>query len=183
MEDNIYPLDNYYYLSDYLTSIVPTSLSVCNSDFKSVLATCIDNTLTLTKCNAFVKDDGHDIIEKTIPTNCSQCGLLMCKMFTDVVSKNNKEKVTRLNCYFKQLHSSVDNKDLVSIIKMKEMIQELKESGWIINVGTIIKVETMDLYESLVAKKSFSWFEDNVPLVRFPLNSPNECGNVHIIVK
>ena len=52
-----------------------------------------------------------------------------------------------------------------------------------INVGNITKVKTVDLYESLVATKSFSWFEDEVQLVRFYLYRPNECDNVHSVVK
>lgn len=124
MEDNIRPLDYYYFPSDCLTSIVPTSLSVYNSDFKSVLATCIDNTLTLTKYNTSTKDGGHFIIEQAISTNCSQCGVLMCTMCADVLSKNNKQKVTCLNCYCEKLHSYVDDKYSVSIIKKQgEMIR------------------------------------------------------------
>ena len=89
-----------------------------------------------------------------------------------------------LNCYFEQLNSSVDKKDLVSILKtQEEMIQELKECGQMINVGNITKVKTVDLYESLVATKSFSWFEDEFQLVRFPLYRSNECDNLYSVVK
>lgn len=114
MEDNIRPLLYYYYPSDCLISIVSTSLSVYNNEFKFVLLTVIDNILTLTKYMAFMKGSGHIIIEQEITSNCSQCGVLMCNICASVVSKNYNDKVMCLQCYYGHFNNSLDEKELIS---------------------------------------------------------------------
>ena len=65
----------------------------------------------------------------------------------------------------------------------KGMLAELRDSGCNVNLGGITHIETINLYDLLVANKSMTQFEDNVNLVKFPIHKPDQYDTVFELVK
>ena len=96
--------------------------------------------------------------------------------------KETKSEVLCLDCYCQQIIPSdcYFNTNYVSttIKTQKEMLKELVDSGWVVNTNKISIIDTLDLYDALIANRSMSRFEENVKMVRFPLYEPNQLDNV-----
>ena len=98
-----------------------------------MVSTSIYTTLTLTSCEAGMRDGGHIVIEGCSSSACESCGKFICSMCAGILSKNNNGKVLCLDCYCQQLDdsiSSLDKTDLLGPVKtQQEMRAELRDSG------------------------------------------------------
>ena len=52
------------------------------------------------------------------------------------------------------------------------------DSGWVVNTNQISIIDTLDLYDVLIANRFMSRFEENVKKVRFPLYKTNQLDNM-----
>jgi len=150
-------------------------------------ATSIDTTLHLTSCEAGLKDGGHIVIEGCSSSACELRDKVICNMCAYVLSKHNKGDVICLDRYCKQLDDSINSVDkahLLGPIKTQEDMQaELRESGWVINDKKVTNMETLDVYDSLVANKSVDRFTSHAEKVLFPIYPPSQIDQVLEVVK
>ena len=54
----------------------------------------------------------------------------------------------------------------------------MRDSGWFVNESMITNMETLDLYDSLVANKSVDRFAGSANTVLFPLYPPSQTDEV-----
>ena len=158
VDDLIWPRDEYYLPSDYISGSSPTKLSVYNAEFKSLQYTTIDRRQRLTKCRASMNFDGHVILLGASSTKCVECGKIICNMSSNILPKNNNNRIVCMDYYCHQITDSSDNFDyswLKDTVKThEEMIDELKECGWVINAANISNIEVVDLYDTFITKKT-----------------------------
>ena len=62
------------------------------------------------------------------------------------------------------------------------MRAQLRDSGWVVNEYMITNIETLDLYDSLVANKSIDRFAGSANTVLFPLYPPSQTDEVFDVV-
>lgn len=143
-----------------------------------MLSTYIDTTLHLSSCEAGMTNGGHMVIEGCSSSSCESCGKNICNMCAGILSKFNNGTVLCLDCYRQQLDDSIPSLDRINLLGpikiQQEMWAQLRDSGWVVNKSMITNMETLDLYDSLVADKSVDRFARSANTVLFPLYPPSQ---------
>ena len=107
-------------------------------------------------------------------------------MCSDIISKDNNGRVVCLDYYCQQLDDSVnciEKDNLIGNFKThNEMKEILRDKGCVVNEQKISNIEMLDLYESLITKKSIDRFEDNVQLVKLSMHDPNSMDDIIEVV-